>query len=121
MKPKFLFALFICVLSDALLPAAHAAAVANANKKPSNAESVARINTDSAKSVCSVTREIYIPSPKPGASPVVGVQYLGKGLRRREILGYQSKSDLAEKLEVRFSEDNGRTWSPRTPLQTGPD
>ena len=54
-------------------------------------------------------------------APVVNVKYLGAGLRRREIVGLQGKSDLAEKIKVRFSEDNGRTWSPLVPLDTGPD
>ncbi|MDB6025416.1 MAG: hypothetical protein JWM68_1639 [Verrucomicrobiales bacterium] len=73
------------------------------------------------RAICSVIREVYIPSPKPGVSPIVGVQYLGKGLRRREFLGQQSKSDLPEKMKVRFSDDNGRNWSPPAPLDTGAD
>lgn len=71
--------------------------------------------------ICSVTREIYIASPQPGLAPVINVKYLGEGLRRREIIGQQGKSDLAEKLKVRFSDDNGRTWSAPVPLGTGPD
>src|SRR5882672_9201384 len=74
-----------------------------------------------AGAICMVRREIYVPSPQPGLSPVVGVQYLGKSLRRREIRGLQGKSDLAEKMEVRFSDDNGRTWTPLAPLETGSD
>src|SRR5258706_3598942 len=59
--------------------------------------------------ICTVRREVFVPSPQPGLSPVVEVQYLGAGLRQREIRGQQGKSDLAEKMQVRFSEDNGRT------------
>jgi len=61
------------------------------------------------------------PSLQPGVAPVVGIQYLGKGLRRREIRGQQGKSDLAEKMKIRFSDDNGRTWTPLAPLETGSD
>ncbi|MDO8544357.1 MAG: sialidase family protein [Opitutaceae bacterium] len=71
--------------------------------------------------ICSVKREVYIPSPQPGLAPVINVKYLGEGLRRREIIGQQGKSDLAEKIKARFSDDNGRTWSPPVPLGTGPD
>jgi hypothetical protein len=74
-----------------------------------------------AKPICSVMREIYIRSPQPGVSPVVGVQYLGKGLRLREIRGLQGKSDLAEKMKVRFSDDNGGNWTPLAALETGSD
>src|SRR5947209_4236924 len=61
--------------------------------------------------ICTVAREVYVPSTQPGVAPVVNAQYLGKGLRRREIRGLQGKSDLAEKMQVRFSDDNGRTWT----------
>ena len=71
--------------------------------------------------ICTVGREVFVPSTQPGVSPVLGVQYLGPGLRRREIRGQQGKSDLAEKMKVRFSEDNGRTWTPLVPLETGSD
>ena len=98
-------------------------AVASGNKPLSEFQSETRTTAaeSSAHAICSVRREIYIASPKPGVSPVVGVRYLGKGLRRREILGEQGKSDLAEKMKVRFSDDNGRTWSPLAELGTGPD
>jgi hypothetical protein len=68
-----------------------------------------------------VRREVYFPSPQPGVSPVVAVHYLGKGLRRREIHARQSKSDLGEKVKVRSSDDNGRSWTPMAPLDTGAD
>jgi len=69
----------------------------------------------------SVRREIYLPSPRPGLAPGVDVKYLGAGLRRREIGSLSGKSDLPEKMKVRFSEDNGRTWSPLVPLEVGVD
>jgi hypothetical protein len=68
-----------------------------------------------------ISREVYSSSPLPGVSPVITVHYLGKGLRRREIHARQSKSDLDEKVKVRFSDDNGRNWAPLAPLDTGAD
>jgi len=72
-----------------------------------------------AQPACSVKREVYLPSPQPGVSPVVGFQYLGKGLRLREFRCQQGKSDLTEKGMVRFSDDNGKTWTPFVPPDTG--
>lgn len=71
--------------------------------------------------ICEVTREVYLKSPGPGVAAVVGVQYLGPGLRRREIHAHEAKSDLGEKFRVRYSEDNGRTWSAFEPVGLGTD
>lgn len=71
--------------------------------------------------ICSVKRGIYVPSPRAGVAPQIAVSYLGKGLKRREIRAFQSKSDLAEKIKVRFSDDNGRNWTPLAPLASGHD
>lgn len=68
-----------------------------------------------------VTREVYVKSPGPGIAAVVGVQYLGPGLRRRETHAHEAKSDLGEKFRVRYSEDNGRTWSAFEPAGLGTD
>ncbi len=84
-------------------------------------EAKAKVTEHSSNPVCTVKREVYIPSPQPRVAPVVGVQYLGKGLRRWEVVGLQGKSDLPEKMKEHFSEDNGRTWSAFTPLETGAD
>lgn len=68
-----------------------------------------------------VRREVYVASPAPGVAAIVGVSYLGPGLRRREVHGHEAKSDLGEKFVVRYSEDNGRTWSPFQPVSLGTD
>jgi hypothetical protein len=68
-----------------------------------------------------VRRQLYIESPGPGIAAVVGVTYLGPGLRRREIQTHEAKSDLGEKFTVRYSEDNGRSWSPFQPVSLGTD
>ncbi len=71
--------------------------------------------------LCDVTREIYAKSPGPGIAAVVNVQYLGPALRRRETHAHEAKSDLGEKFRVRYSEDNGRTWSGFEPAGLGTD
>ncbi len=58
-----------------------------------------------------VRREVYAESPGPGVAAIVSVSYLGPALRRREVHAHEAKSDLGEKFRVRYSEDNGRTWS----------
>jgi hypothetical protein len=100
-----------------------AGAVAEGNKKLPIFQSETRTEAAALSSgpICSVARKVYIPSPQPGVSPAACVQYLGKSLRRREIVAQQDKSDLAEKMKVRFSDDNGRTWSPLVPRETGSD
>jgi hypothetical protein len=80
------------------------------DKKPTEAEAI-----------CDVKREMYVPSPGPGVASIVSMTYLGKGLRLREIRGHEAKSDLGEKYRVRFSENNGRTWSPWTAVALGTD
>jgi hypothetical protein len=68
-----------------------------------------------------VGRQVYVESPGPGVTAVVGVSYLGPGLRRREVHAHEAKSDLGEKYRERYSEDNGRTWSPFRPVSLGTD
>jgi hypothetical protein len=68
-----------------------------------------------------VSRELYVESPGPGIAAVVGVTYLGPGLRRREVHAHEAKSDLGEKFRFRYSEDNGRTWSAFEPASLGTD
>ena len=90
-------------------------------KEGTNSRDSAAEDKKSSGPICSVRREVYVPSPQPGVAPVIGVHHLGNGLRRREIHARQSKSDLGEEVKVRFSDDNGRNWTPLAPLETGPD
>jgi len=68
-----------------------------------------------------VRRQVYVESPGPGVAAIVGVSYLGPGLRRREVHAHEAKSDLGEKYRERYSENNGRTWSPFQPVSLGTD
>lgn len=58
-----------------------------------------------------VKKELYIPWDKQAGTPVLQCRYLGHGLRRREIMAYQTSSDWTNRQSIRFSDDNGRTWS----------
>jgi len=97
------------------------AGIAAEREKPSEFASEARtgVNELPTAPICLVRREIYVPSPRPGVSPVVRFQYLGDGLRLREFRFEQGKSDLTEKGMARFSDDNGRNWTPFVPPDTG--
>lgn len=67
--------------------------------------------------ICTVRREVYIQSPEPGAATSAKrVTYVGNGLRRREFLMTTRRSDISDATKVRYSEDNGRTWSKPTIL-----
>ena len=87
-----------------------------------NAASIPQKNKDGlARPICEVKREVYVQSPGPGVAAIVGVNYMGPGLRRREIHAHEAKSDLGEKFRLRYSEDNGRTWSAFEPASLGTD
>jgi hypothetical protein len=59
-----------------------------------------------------VTRELYLPYPQPDTSTVINTDYCGHlGLRRYEVLTYQVFDDVYQDAEVRYSEDNGKSWS----------
>jgi hypothetical protein len=61
--------------------------------------------------IATVTRERYIASPRPHVAAVLSAGYTGTGLRRRESLSEEATSDWCERERIRYSDDNGRTWS----------
>ena len=63
------------------------------------------------KSICTIKRELYIPSPRQYMATTASMQYIGQGLRREETRANVSSSDWHDTLRRRTSEDNGRTWS----------
>ncbi len=63
------------------------------------------------KSICTIERELVIPSPGPCMATTASIQYIGEGLRREEIRSNISSSDWHDTVRRRTSEDNGRTWS----------
>ncbi len=63
-----------------------------------------------------VSRELYVPYPRPNVSSVISCDYVGAhGLRRYEQLTYQVFDDVYQDPEIRYSADNGRTWTPWQP------
>jgi hypothetical protein len=63
-----------------------------------------------------VTRQLYVPYPRPNVSSVITTDYEGPaGLRRFEVLTYQVFDDVYQDAERRYSDDNGRTWLPWQP------
>jgi hypothetical protein len=58
-----------------------------------------------------IVREIY--EKAPGVSKSVGrsQSYMGNGLSRMERRSVTSESDFANELYVRYSEDNGKSWT----------
>ena len=63
------------------------------------------------KSICTIKRELVIPSPGPCMATTASIQYIGQGLRREETRSNISSSDWHDTVRRRTSEDNGRTWS----------
>lgn len=65
-----------------------------------------------AGNICTVEKNLLVPSPNPNTATTVSVQYIGEGLKRREQRANISSSDWTDKLRKRYSSDNGKTWSP---------
>jgi hypothetical protein len=61
--------------------------------------------------IVSVKKELYRKHPEARVAAWAAVQYIGPRLEVREVQGIERRSDVEEKIRVRWSEDNGRTWS----------
>jgi len=61
--------------------------------------------------ICSVSKEVYVPSPEPHVAASVSMSYVGRGLRREETRSLVRSSDWRDTVRRRVSEDNGRSWS----------
>jgi len=66
---------------------------------------------NSQNKICSVRKELYVPSPATGEGISVSMYYTGRGIRREEIRAVVRTSDLQEKPKRRISSDNGQNWS----------
>ena len=62
--------------------------------------------------ICTVEKYLHIPSPNPNTATTARIQYIGKGLKRRERRANISSSDWTDTHRMRYSSDNGLTWSP---------
>lgn len=63
-------------------------------------------------SICTIHKQLLIPSPNPQTATSSRDQYIGQGMKRRQLRANQSSSDWSDTHRERYSLDNGRTWSP---------
>jgi len=68
-----------------------------------------RYNTN--RKICTVDKYLYIPSPDSTRATSSSKQYIGEGLKIREVRTNVAVSDWSDTHRERFSYDNGRTWS----------
>ncbi len=66
--------------------------------------------------ICTIKKELYIPSPDSNTATTVNIQYIGTGLKRRELRANISSSDWTDTHRKRYSLDNGRTWTVWQPI-----
>ena len=75
--------------------------------------------------ICTVTKEIYVAHPEPGAGTSVSMGYIGQGLRREETWARVASSDWADHVRPLSSERRRRTLSEwesvfeQAPVQNG--
>ncbi len=62
--------------------------------------------------ICTIEKQVYIPSPEKNMLTTSSNSYIGRGLRRSELRTNVSSSDWSDTHRIRFSDDNGRTWGP---------
>lgn len=61
-----------------------------------------------------IKRELYVEHPRPGYAVFVGASYTSStGLERIETMSFEceGRSDLPVEPQIRYSSDNGRTWT----------
>ncbi len=63
-----------------------------------------------------IDKEVYVPSPEPRVGTSVSMCYIGSGLRRQENRSLVRSSDWSDTHKMRYSDDNGRTWSAWEPV-----
>lgn len=72
---------------------------------------------DTNRPIASLSVERYREHPRPRSAALASMTYVGPGLQRREWRAVESRDDVAEHQQARWSEDNGRTWSEWVPQQ----
>jgi len=71
---------------------------------------------DAFSKICTIEKELYIPSPDSHTSTTVKIEYIGKGIKREEYRSNISSSDWTDTHRKRYSLDNGRHWSAWQPI-----
>lgn len=67
--------------------------------------------------IVTIKKELYREHAKPREAPLVGMQYVGPKLELREVWAVETTSDVGDKIQARWSDDNGRTWSDFVPVK----
>jgi hypothetical protein len=62
--------------------------------------------------ICTIHKQLLIQSPNPHTATSSRDQYIGQGLKRRQLRANQSSSDWSDTHRERYSLDNGQNWSP---------
>ena len=84
--------------------------------KEANVSNIAKTLDPRGQPIVKVKKEVYIKHPRPGVEMIVGVKYVGPGLERVETHAVAWHSDQPMEPKVRYSKDNGRTWSDFEPI-----
>lgn len=61
--------------------------------------------------IITVKKELYREHPRPGAAALTSIFRVGPKLERMEIQSVEARDDVPSEVRIRFSPDNGRTWS----------
>lgn len=67
--------------------------------------------------IATVQAHLHRTHPAPRTAAMTAMQYVGPGLERREWQAVESRDDVADLQQARWSSDNGRTWSEWIPQQ----
>lgn len=84
--------------------------------KAANLNKTAKALMHDGKPIVKVKKELYVKHPRPGIAVGVGTWYIGPGLERAESQSVVWRSDEPMEPKVRYSKDNGRTWSDFEPV-----
>ena len=69
------------------------------------------------KPIAKVLQRLHRAHPQPRSAAMAAMHYVGPKLERREWRAMETKDDVADAQEARWSTDNGRTWSEWIPQQ----
>ncbi len=69
-------------------------------------------NSKTRSKICTIHKQLLLPSPNPHTCTTDRIQYIGRGLKQRELRANVSTSDWSDTHRERYSYDNGKTWLP---------
>lgn len=66
-----------------------------------------------------VSQDVFVASPKPGVGVLAWAYYThASEPRMMSLASEMSASDISDRVEIRLSDDNGRTWGEPTEWRT---